>query len=140
MYDLEDTILAVWRSEEDDRTTIKKIASAIEEHVDYSNSNHDDLVDFLPHLKLADISPKKKERQIRDYGSYEKKPSEIMPQINPVTPKPVRKPRNRPDSRTPSKNQHYASFMDSSSILENSYIIGNEISYYGCDSICSVNV
>ena len=136
MYDLEDTVLDVWRADADDSTTIKRIASAIEKHVDYTNSDHDDLVDFLTHLKLADISSQTKQVPVRQVELAIADPSTIMPRKESPKPAPLRKRGSKPIP----VNKPYASFMDSSSILENSYVIGNEISYYGCDSICSVNV
>ena len=143
---MEEDALDAWRNPEPGTDAIKNITGAIEEHVDYTDAAHDDIVDFITALKLANlkIGTPSRSTKTRTAVANATEESIIMPKIEERTlePQPAPEPQAEPQTEPrfePPKGAHYGAFMDSASIYENSYVVGNEISYYGCDTICSVN-
>ena len=127
MYGLEDDLLEEWRSAKGAGDAIQKITNVLSDHIDYAKPAHDDLADFATHLSLYSATKGPDSRG--KLGSMTHTTNTACDNGYAI------------ESHTATKKQpNYGSFMDMDNIFETTYLVGDEISYYGCDCIGSVNV
>lgn len=121
MGHLEKGVLKGWRSAKNTEEAIDTISDIIGSNITWENESHSDLGDFATHLKLH--STAKRRNRGKDF------------KLNP----------SDSEVSTPSlKGRGTLSPLQKSlslnSVLETSYVVGDEMSYYGSDSIGCINI